>query len=341
MFAGTPELSLVHQHPMSKPYPHSDYYRDRRSERELCCDFPGDELLISGLHAMQMHFYNNGTNIEIPIVRVMNTAHFLAAYMFATTCSGDQLEYDALANDSLGRDRRLFKVAIIVLAAMLQRTEGFRARACRNMLLADRDPDFDEGVTLYDRFLHSAEKRFAEEDFLIDTSSLIARLHEKDAIIARQEQTIQSINNTLTDMNERLTQIYIGTQNNTTTNIGTQIINKNYYYPAPAPKAQHAQAEQVKPEPEDIEPVDTSFFCTQQFAPDIIEKNIRQAIQLASSKADACRRILALETYGYIVLSNVSDDRKAELINPFAAPKYTFSQDDFKNARRYSKSNTK
>lgn len=250
---------------MSKPYPHSDYYRDRRSESELCCDFPGDELLISGLHAMQAHFYNNGTNIEIPIVRVMNTAHFLAAYMFATTCSGDQLEYDALAINSMGHDRRLFKVAIIVLAAMLQRTEGFRARACRNMLLTDRDPDFEEGVTLYDRFLQSAEIRFAEENFLIDTSSLIARLNEKDAIIARQEQTIQSLNNTLTDMNERLTQnnTTIGIQNNTTigtqnnTTIGTQIINK-YYYSTPAPKAEDAQAEQVKLEPEDIQAEDST-----------------------------------------------------------------------------------
>lgn len=90
-------------------------------------------------------------------------------------------------------------------------------------------------------------------------------------------------------------------------------------------------------QPEDIEPVDTSFFCTKQFAPDIIEKNIRQAIYLASSKADACRRIMALETYGYILLSNVSDDRKAELINQFAASKYTFTPDDFINARRRKK----
>ena len=27
---------------------------------------------------------------------------------------------------------------------------------------------------------------------------------------------------------------------------------------------------------EDVTPVDTSFFCTQQFTPDIIEKNLRQ-----------------------------------------------------------------
>ena len=42
---------------------------------------------------------------------------------------------------------------------------------------------------------------------------------------------------------------------------------------------------------EDVTPVDTSFFCTQQFTEDIIEKNLRKAITLASSKADACRRI--------------------------------------------------
>lgn len=84
---------------------------------------------------------------------------------------------------------------------------------------------------------------------------------------------------------------------------------------------------------EDVQPIDTSFFCTKQFAEDIIEKNIRQAIDLASSKADACRRLMALETQGYIVLSNVKDERKAELINPFAAPKFTLTGDDFKKAR--------
>ena len=93
--------------------------------------------------------------------------------------------------------------------------------------------------------------------------------------------------------------------------------------------SQHKQAEQ----PEDITPIDTSFFCTRQFAEDIIEKNIRQSILLAGSKADACRRIMSLETSGYIVLSNVTDERKAELINPFAMPKYTLTGEDFKKAR--------
>ena len=84
---------------------------------------------------------------------------------------------------------------------------------------------------------------------------------------------------------------------------------------------------------EDVTPVDTSFFCTNRFTSDIIEKNLRNAIESASSKADACRRIMALETQGYILLSNVKDERKAELINPFAAPKYTLHGDDFRKAR--------
>jgi hypothetical protein len=84
---------------------------------------------------------------------------------------------------------------------------------------------------------------------------------------------------------------------------------------------------------EDVTPVDTSFFCTQQFTEDIIEKNLRQAITLASSKADACRRIMALEPLGYLLLSNVTDERKAELINPFAMPKFHLSGIDFAKAR--------
>lgn len=84
---------------------------------------------------------------------------------------------------------------------------------------------------------------------------------------------------------------------------------------------------------EEIQPVDTSFFCTKQFTVDIIEKNIRQAIELASSKADACRRLMSLEIQGYIVLSNVKDEQKAALVNPFAAPKFTLTGEDFRKAR--------
>ena len=84
---------------------------------------------------------------------------------------------------------------------------------------------------------------------------------------------------------------------------------------------------------EDVRPIDTSFFCTQQYTEDIIEKNLRQAISLASSKADACRRVMALEPLGYVILSNVTDERKAELVNPFAMPRFRLSGENFRKAR--------
>ena len=95
----------------------------------------------------------------------------------------------------------------------------------------------------------------------------------------------------------------------------------------------NAANENTTRDAEDITPVDTSFFCTTRFTSDVIEKNLRQAIESASSKADACRRVMDLEPLGYVVLSNVTDERKAELINPFASPKFILCGDDFTKAR--------
>ena len=120
--------------------------------------------------------------------------------MFSTECSGDQMEYDVLAYDSFGRDKQLGAISMIVLAAMLKRTEGFRALQCRNVILDNRDPDFEEGVSLYDRFLRSAEKHFAEEDFLIDTQQLIKQVNEQKEIIAQQNKEISSLKYTITTM---------------------------------------------------------------------------------------------------------------------------------------------
>jgi len=206
-----------------RPHPrltHSDYYRDRCSESELCYDFPGDDIFIDGLHAMQMHFWSNNRNIDIPVVRVMNAAHFIAAYMLQTSCSGDQWEYDTMAYCSVGKDQQLAALTIIVLAAMLKRTDGFRARNCRNLILEERSEDFEEGVTLYERFLRSAEERFAEEDFLIDIPDLATQLREKDELIAQQSQQIATLENTITTMEEKYTQI-IGTQYKQDNNQGT------------------------------------------------------------------------------------------------------------------------
>lgn len=209
--------------------PHSTYYRDRASEYELCNDFPGDEILIDGLHAMQMHFLNNNVAVDIPVVRLMNTVHYIAAYMFVTECSGDQMEYDVLAYDSLSRDKQLVPLTMIVLAAMLQRTEGLRARQCRNVILDNRDPDFEEGVLLYDSFLRSAQAHFEEENFLIDVNTLVTRVQEQDKQINRLTSENIQLKYTITTMEEKYQQINIGTQN---INYGT--INKYYGFSQPS-----------------------------------------------------------------------------------------------------------
>lgn len=176
---------------------HEPYYRDRLTTWDLCHDFPEDEMYIDGLHAMQSHFYMHNVPVDIPVVRVMNAAHFMHAYVFATTCSDNQSEYDALAFGSVGHDKKVMLVTLIVLAAMLKRTEGFRARICRNMLLEDRSEDFYEGVSLYDQFLRLEEKHFAEEDFLIDTHAQIVRQNEE---IARLSSENIQLKYTLTKM---------------------------------------------------------------------------------------------------------------------------------------------
>lgn len=111
---------------------------------------------------------------------------------------------------------------------------------------------------------------------------------------------------------------------------GTYIAHAEHVY-TNQPDSQTRFAEDI-----DFEDVssssDTSFF-TSRFPYETTVKNIREAIDFASSKADACRRIMALETHGYIILSNVGDDRKAELINPYAQPKFTLTGEDFKKAR--------
>ena len=84
---------------------------------------------------------------------------------------------------------------------------------------------------------------------------------------------------------------------------------------------------------EDVVPVDTSFFGTDRYTAEVCEKNLREAIDQASGKADACRRIMMADACGYIHIRQFSDARKAELINPFAFPKYTFTDDDFCKAR--------
>lgn len=247
---------------------HDSYYRDRLTVRDLCHDFPADEIFIDGLHAMQSHFVSHNVPVDIPIVRVMNAAHFMLAYTFSTSCSGDQSEYDALTYGSVGHDKKVMLVTLIVLAAMLKRTEGFRARQCRNMLLENRSEDFHEGVSLYDQFLRFAEKHFAEEDFLLDTHAQIIRQQEE--ITRLTSENIQ-LKYTITKMeNQQNNQynncvIYNAPVYNTST-------TNNYYQQA-------KPVEEVVPSAESAqEPIDSIIF-TKKAKKEGKETTIIQALQ--------------------------------------------------------------
>lgn len=195
---------------------HLPYYQDRSSIANLCCDFPADELLIEGLNGMQCHLFSIGQNIEIPVLRVMNTAHYLAAYMFSTKCSGDRIEYDMMVYDSMGRDRQLMAITLITLAAMLDRTDGMRARHCRSILLEDRNEDFYEGMNLYERFLRNSERHFEEQDFMTDVMAEITDLRQLTQQLINDKQQLQKQLKTMEN------------QQNIQYNIGTQY---NYYAP--------------------------------------------------------------------------------------------------------------
>lgn len=312
----------------------SDLYIDRLREADLISDFPGDELFIDGLHTMQNHFWNNGVNLEIPVVRVMNTAHFLAAYMFSTPCSGDQLEYDALADDSLGRDRKMFKVAIIVLAAMLARTEGFRARQCRNMLLENRDPDFDEGVSLYDRFLRSAEKRFAEENFLIDTHELIRQVNEQQEIISQQKQEISTLKYTITTMKNQQNNQYNITYNAPVYNYKgctfseSHETTNNYYAQQPESAPKDRQVEDITPVAEHFKHITRK--CINEKRVEAVDAEIRAACK--GTAEGLWRTLWDNENLGYVSVQSVDATTLYHDIENFYG-KLPYSERQFRSAR--------
>ena len=82
---------------------------------------------------------------------------------------------------------------------------------------------------------------------------------------------------------------------------------------------------------------DSSFFAVADgMTYEICEKELKRVINGAKNKAVACREILRAEMAGYFVLSDKTDQEKAEAINPWVAftdKKYVFTGDDFRKAR--------
>ena len=299
------------------------YYRDRLTEDDLCYDFPGDEIFIRGLHSMQTHFRNNNVPVDIPIIRVMNSAHFMAAYMFSTQCSGDQVEYDVMAYSCTGRDKNLYKITIIVLAAMLKRTKGLRAKQCHNLLLDNRYGDFEDGISLYDRFLQSAEQHFAEENFLIDTHVQIQKL------IAANEQLLaenQQLKYTITTM-EAQTNIQYKQDNNQGTIYNAPVYQ--YYYTQPV--AEPTRAESVADTPSAIPP---DFFCiSSRFPEEDIRRRLAAELSQSTSKVDYCRALYRLQHMGCIDINQYASDAKRAIVFNEYQNRYTLSPSDFSKAR--------
>lgn len=171
---------------------HSPYYTNRATESALVYDFPADEPLIAGLHDMRTWYMTHGACFDIPVMRVMNASHLVAAHMFNDP-DLDPIDYDMIADHQLGNEPRLTVLALIVLATMLQRTEGARARSCLSLLLENRSDDFMEGVSLYERFVKHSELYFSEEDFQVDVMAQISDLTKQNERLKHELTQTQKI----------------------------------------------------------------------------------------------------------------------------------------------------
>ena len=311
---------------------HKPYYQDRLTTWDLCHDFPEDEMYIDGLHAMQCHFYSHNVPVEIPVVRVMNAAHFLLAYVFQTTCSDNQSEYDVLAYGSVGHDKKVMLLTLIVLAAMLKRTEGFRARMCRNMLLEDRSEDFYDGVSLYDQFLSSEEKHFAEEDFLIDTHNQIAQLQEENTRLISENITLKHTITTMEKESRPQTVINVAGNYIAEMTINNDIHdNPNSIIYTIDPGTSTAKPENTVA-PSTIPP---GFFrVTDRFSEANIRERLEAELNQSTSKIDFCRALYRLQHMGCINIDQyASDAQRAKVLNSFQS-KYELSASDFCRARQ-------
>ena len=289
-------------------------------------------MYIDGLHAMQCHFYSHNVPVEIPVVRVMNAAHFLHAYVFQTTCSGDQSEYDVLAYGSVGHDKKVMLLTLIVLVAMLKRTEGFRARQCRDVLLEDRSEDFYDGVSLYDQFLSSEEKHFAEEDFLLDTHNRIAEQQEEIARLISENITLKHTITTMEKESRPQTVINVAGNYIAEMTINNDIHdNPNSIIYTIDPGTSTAKPENTVA-PSTIPP--DFFRVTDRFSEANIRERLEAELNQSTSKIDFCRALYRLQHIGCISIDHyASDAQRAKVLNSFQS-KYELSASDFCRARQ-------
>ena len=285
----------------------SALYRDRLTENELISDYPADEPLIGGLHALQAYFVAQGQYIDIPVVRVMNAAHFLACYMFSIPCT-DRNEYDAILYEYVGYDKQLALITLVVLVAMLRRTDAPRARTCRSVLLEDRSDDLYEGVSLYEKFVNDTQQTFPTEAFDTDIMREVISLRNQNKELIQEVLTLQS---TLDTMKQNLNQYNAPVYQGCT--FTTNNVTNNNYYQAPS----DSQPDTPRPPFKGGEKAQEYFGCITRAAIEAgkaeqVENELRSAT-ISAPKLVQCIR--TNEALGYIDTKNLSSQALYDQLN--------------------------
>lgn len=180
---------------MSNDVSDSELYYNRRSEDALRRDFPADAAIIDALYRWQMQIWNYG-NGQIPILRVMNCAHRVAAHMLSGLYPYDDRNgYDYRIFRDMDNDRFLMSIVIVVLVAMLRCIEDSdRARTCINIITDDRPEDFYERLSLFNDYVNtSCKMRCREKDLLQDATELVERIAQLEAQQQQDKSTIQTL----------------------------------------------------------------------------------------------------------------------------------------------------
>ncbi len=195
----------------------SELYYNRRSENALCRDFPADAAIIDALYRWQMQIWNF-ENAQIPVLRVMNCAHRVAAHMLSGLFPYDDRNgYDYRIFRDMDNNRFLMSIVIVVLVAMLRCIDDSeRARTCVNIISDDRPEDFYERLSLFNEYVDkSCKVRCRAKDLLQDATELVERIAQLEAQQQQDKTTISTLQNTINTMQDETKHIGYNVENMT------------------------------------------------------------------------------------------------------------------------------
>ena len=291
---------------MSRTIRDSDIYRVRWTERDLVRDFPADENFINALHRMQTYIYANNSSYDIPVLKVMNNAHFVLNYMMNLECM-DRSEYDTLVYCNSGKDKQLAMITMITLIAMLEHTDTQRAKTCKSVMTEDRSEEFYEGLSLYKKWLENPIEPFKEEDFHIDMMDEINALRAENEQLRYDNKELQKQYQTMEKQYNQFNQ-YNGPVYN-----GPVTINNYGRDERAAENEKRAESQDEVRTEENVvkqeEPTEDKLFCR-------ITKHARETGHgeevedgLRSASVSAPKLVKAIKTYellGYLDTQNLN-----------------------------------